>query len=420
MDLYHHDQPPFTRWVIENGLLHEPFVVIDVGVQGGEHPRWALLGDRVRVYGFDAISEAIDRIKKVDADRPHRVYRAMALGNEDGEREFFVPANTFSASFYADWRGAAAAKHGDGVQGTRMVEIRRLDSLFAAGEIPAADYIKIDCEGFDPEVLRGARTYLARSNILCVTVETNFDVSLIYPRTAFAEINDIVVQHRLLVFDLNCARYPRPAYVVARAKHPWPPADPMHDAPSLDIGQPGTFDFVFCRDFVAEDVYPKKFPRMAGSVTSPTVDKLIKSMINFELHGLMDCAVDLGDHFRSLLQERLDADEAIALLTRRPPHARNTADVIECLRMVAALRTRVIDTDQDMARKAARVAELEGTLAAQRGEFEAKLVCQAAELEAKLACQAAEFDNKLRSVQFLSTALRRELEGRARRRLGLA
>ena len=40
MDLYHHDRPPFTRWVIENGLLHEPFVVIDVGVQAGEHPRW--------------------------------------------------------------------------------------------------------------------------------------------------------------------------------------------------------------------------------------------------------------------------------------------------------------------------------------------------------------------------------------------
>jgi FkbM family methyltransferase len=350
--------------------------VIDVGVQGGEHPRWALLGDRVRVYGFDAISEAIDRIKKVKGERPHRVYRAVALGNEDGEREFFVPANTYSASFYAD-RSKQGPRQGDGAPGTRMVEIRRLDSLFATGEIPAADYIKIDCEGFDLEVLRGARTYLASSQILCVTVETGFDVSPIYPRTAFTEINDILVQHRLLVFDLNCVRYSRPAYLAARAKHPWPPADPMHDAPYLDVGQPGSFDFVFCRDFVAEDVYPKRFPMGAGSVTSLTVDKLIKSMINFELHGLMDCAVDLGDHFRSLLQERLDMDQVIALLTRRPPHARNTADVTECLRMVAALRTRVIDTDQDMA-------------------------------------------SKLRSVRFLLTTLRRELAGRARRRLGLA
>jgi FkbM family methyltransferase len=439
--------------------------VIDVGVQGGEHPRWELLGDQVRVYGFDAISEAVDRIKKVNADRPNRVYRATALGDEDGEREFFVGTNTFSSSFYhADWSGGVAA-HGDGAPGPRMVEIRRLDSLFAAGEIPAADYIKIDCEGFEPEVLRGARTYLGCSNILCVTAETAFDINWVYPRTAFAEINDIVVQHRLSVFDLNCVRYRRPAYVAARAKHPWSPADPMHDAPDLDVGQPGTFDFVFCRDFVAEDIYPNKFPKVAGSVTSPTVDKLIKSMINFELHGLMDCAVDLGDHFHSLLQERLDADEAIALLTRRPPHARNTADVTECLRMLAALRTRVIDTDQDMARKESRIAELEGMLAAQRtraidtdqdmarkeariaelegmlaalrtraietdqdmahkeahlAELEGMLAAQRGEFEANLVSQAAEFDNSLRSVRFLSTTLRRELERRARRRLGLA
>ncbi|HYZ45749.1 MAG TPA: hypothetical protein VE667_12910, partial [Xanthobacteraceae bacterium] len=72
MDLYHHDQVPFARWVISEGLLHEPFVVVDVGVQGGEHVRWGLLGDQVRVYGFDAIAEAIDRITAAGV-RPHRV-----------------------------------------------------------------------------------------------------------------------------------------------------------------------------------------------------------------------------------------------------------------------------------------------------------------------------------------------------------
>jgi hypothetical protein len=90
MDLYHNDQAPFTRWIITDGLLHEPFIVVDVGVQGGEHLRWGLLGDQVRVYGFDAISEAIDRIKAAGV-RPYRVLRAIAIGNEDGEREFFVP-----------------------------------------------------------------------------------------------------------------------------------------------------------------------------------------------------------------------------------------------------------------------------------------------------------------------------------------
>ena len=337
MDLYHHGEPSFTRWIIANKLLHEPFVVIDVGVQGGEHPRWEFLGDQVRIYGFDAISEAIDQIAA--ANRPHRVYRSLAIGNEDGKRLFYVPANRFSASFYGrDSPTDGSAEFGVGEVGAREVEIKRLDTLFGAGDIPAADYIKVDCEGFDPEVLRGAREYLAKSNILCVTVETSFGISEIFPRTPFAEINDVLVRHRLSVFDLNYVRFQRSAYAKARELHPRLAPDPLHDVPPLDIGQPGTFDFVYCRDFVRER---SPFPGedAAGAVTEPTTDKLIKSMINFELHGLMDCSVDIAEHFRKQLAHRLDVDEAIALLLRPPPYARNTADVTECLRMIASLRT---------------------------------------------------------------------------------
>ena len=368
MDLYHHDQVPFTRWVVSEGLLHEPFVVVDVGVQGGEHVRWGLLGDQVRVYGFDAISEAIDRITAAGGVRPHRVFRAIAIGNEDGEREFFVPPNTTAASFYEQVTLHQTAKHGDGAPGARVVPIRRLDTLFMAGELPAADYIKTDCESFDPEVLRGARRYLAQSNILSLTVETDFSISGTYPRTPFVEISDIAVQHRLLVFDINAVRHPRPAYVAARERHPWPPADPLHDVPYLDVGQPRTYDFLFCRDFVLEHKKPAIFADVPDAVTRPTTDKLIKAMINFELHGLMDCAVEIADHFRTQLAERLDVDTAVELLARRPPYARNTADVTECIRMIAALRLLNQQSDARLREAQAENRALQSKLAAAYGK----------------------------------------------------
>jgi FkbM family methyltransferase len=356
MDLYHHDQVPFARWVISKGLLREPFVVVDVGVQGGEHVRWELLGDQVRVYGFDAIAEAIDRITAAGV-RPHRVFRAMAIGNEDGEREFFVPPNTTAASFYEQVTLHQTAKHGDGAPGARVVPIRRLDTLYAAGELPAADYIKTDCESFDPEVLRGARRYLAQSNILSLTVETDFNISGTYPRTPFVEISDIAVEHRLIVFDVNAVRHPRPAYVAARERHPWPAADPLHDYPYLDVGQPRTYDFLFCRDFVLEQKKPEIFADLPDAVTRPTTDKLIKAMINFELHGLMDCAVEIADYFRAQLAERLDVDTAIELLARRPPYARNTADVTDAIRMIAVLRSLHQQTAARLAESEARLQE---------------------------------------------------------------
>lgn len=334
MELYDNVTPFFTRWVIDNGYLHEPFVVIDVGVQGGPHPRWKYLGNSVHIYGFDPIDEVIEALDK--SKGANEFYRAMALGNEDGQRQFKVTANTYESSFYSS--EVDVGTQGGIAVGPRTVEIRRLDTLFSAGEVPAGDYVKLDCEGFEPEVLRGAREYLAKSNVLCVTTETNFGVSPVYLRTPFVDICEMLSEHRLLVFDLNAIRTARPSYVAARARHPWPKPDIMQDSPHLDVGQPRTMEFVFCRDFVAEAMSPHHFITLPEASLAPTVDKLIKIMINFELHGLMDCAVDLAEQFRATLSQRFDVDEAIANLILPPPHPRNTADVTECMRMIHALR----------------------------------------------------------------------------------
>jgi hypothetical protein len=51
MDLARNHNPEFTKWVVSAGLLTEPFVLIDVGVQGGENIRWRPLGDCECVLG---------------------------------------------------------------------------------------------------------------------------------------------------------------------------------------------------------------------------------------------------------------------------------------------------------------------------------------------------------------------------------
>ena len=207
MDLYHHSNPPFTEWLVAEGLLTEPFVVIDIGVQGGEHPRWQFLGRFAEIHGFDPIAEVIDELSASKGRADGRHYHNLALGNEDGERRFFVCANRFNSSFYTT----------DPAAEERLVPIRRLDSLYREGAIPRADYIKLDCEGFEPEILRGAREYLRRCDVLCVTAETNFNVSPIFPRTHFHAINEIMADHRLLVYDINAARAPTASYLAALA-----------------------------------------------------------------------------------------------------------------------------------------------------------------------------------------------------------
>jgi FkbM family methyltransferase len=339
--LYNNDSPAFTTWVIENDFLKQPFVVIDVGVQGGPHPCWKHLKDKVRIYGFDAIPEVIEGLNA--RKQPNEIYFATALGGEEGTRDFYVRSDGssyYGSSFYekaSDLGGRGTLQPGS----LTKVPITRLDTLFAKGVIPPADHIKVDCDGHDPEVIRGAWRYLAQSNVVCVIIETAFIVSQQYPRSHFVAISDILTAHRLRVFDLALMRTARPDYVAAKARHPWPAPDPMKDIPDLIVGASGTVDALFCRDFVSEQVRPEHFANVPGTVTEPTTDKIIKSMINFELHGLMDCAVELAEHFRPVLSHRLDVDAAIARLMYRPSNARNTDDVRECLRMIDEIRTLV-------------------------------------------------------------------------------
>src|SRR5262249_52154604 len=150
MDSTQNRNAEFTKWVVSAGLLTEPFVLIDVGVQGGENNRWRPLDDCLVVHGFDPIEEVVQNLDRENRGRSNRYYHCMALGNTDGEQTFyFNPVNPTASSMYQQTPDRFGL---DPVEQRRIVPIRRLDSLLAEGVIPRADYIKIDVEGFEQDV----------------------------------------------------------------------------------------------------------------------------------------------------------------------------------------------------------------------------------------------------------------------------
>jgi len=139
MDIFFNANPEFTKWIASSGALREPFVVLDVGVLGGENPRWHFLGDHLVVHGFDAIKEVIDNLSTKNGKATNKMYHWFAIGNEDGEREFFFkPSNPTNSSFY---------KVPDPELQSRVVPVRKLDTLLREGVIPKADFLKVDASG---------------------------------------------------------------------------------------------------------------------------------------------------------------------------------------------------------------------------------------------------------------------------------
>src|SRR5215467_5131791 len=209
MDLGINHNAAFTKWVVSAGLLTEPFVLIDVGVQGGENIRWRPLGDHLVVHGFDPIEEVVQKLNAENRGRSNRHYHAIAVGNADGEQAFyFNSANPTASSMYRQGTGRFEVET---LEQVRTVPIRRLDSLWADGVIPQADFVKIDVEGFEKDVLLGARELLS-AGVLGLHTETNFGVSPHYPKSHFATLAELALDQHLLVFDVAFNRIPRASF----------------------------------------------------------------------------------------------------------------------------------------------------------------------------------------------------------------
>jgi FkbM family methyltransferase len=312
VDLHFNMNAAFTKWAVTTGALREPFVVVDVGVQGGESPRWHQLGDHLVVHGFDAIEEVVEALRLQHRSHQNRHYHWIAAGNTDEETTFYVnTADPCSSSFFkhgSDRFGDSTKK----IEQARSVAVRRLDTLLSEGIIAKPDFLKIDVEGFEKDVLLGARATLA--SVLGVETESNFSVSPLYPKSHFVAVQELLLEHQLLVFDINFNRIPRATFQRALERKNLPP---ILDQSS--IGKPAILNVLFCRDVIEEVDHSSHYLTQCRPIS---VDQLIKLTMVYELHGLNDIALDTVARFRDLLAPRFDVEHAAYLLAdpncRRP------------------------------------------------------------------------------------------------------
>ena len=135
----------WTRRVVRPGMT-----AVDVGAALGlfSLDLWRLVGPRGRVVAIEPADTNMDLlVRNVRNNRATVEVVQAAASNDDGTREFFLTASSDSHAFY----------HHPLIDPSRTVKVRtvRLDSV-----IERADFIKIDVEGAEVEVLEGATRLL--------------------------------------------------------------------------------------------------------------------------------------------------------------------------------------------------------------------------------------------------------------------
>lgn len=138
--------------------LHRPGLILDIGAHDGllTLPFAALPG--AQVIAFEPLPSAFARLEAACAGLSNVTLRREALGAAAGEIALRVPvldgvAAGQWASLAKDYAGFARV----GVE-THRVRVIPLDSL----GLEAVRHVKLDVEGFEQEVLEGARATLAR------------------------------------------------------------------------------------------------------------------------------------------------------------------------------------------------------------------------------------------------------------------
>lgn len=300
-----HYFPPyayFTNEICKRGILTETFRLIDVGVRGGIHDRWQAFGDHLEVWGFDALYEEGVAPLIAANKHPDRIrYFHCALGDKDEMRPFrYYPEDPSSSRF-------AAANGTDTIdENWDQLPIRRLDSLFSDGTVgPAIDFMKLDAETYEIEIIKGASEMLSHSGILGIESESHFFRTPRHPRSHFVDLYDQLAPYDMTVYDLGTVRQPRPSL-----SNGFPQEIVGGRYVMRPIGRILVCDCLFLRDTFKD----------ATVQATCSADCLLKMSAIAEVYGLQDIALEILLANGSRLADRLDVEEACNWLMREHPH----------------------------------------------------------------------------------------------------
>ena len=159
----------------------EPLSVIDVGGHQGETLRaFANNVDRFSYFSFEPNPQSFEILAScaqslANDNRDIRVKNA-AVGAEDGRVQFHVVQATAVAGILKPVEGLSERVPGGDHEIAQVIdcELVKLDTLCDASSEVSVDLLKIDTEGFDLEVMKGAKNALARGHFGAVLSEVFF------------------------------------------------------------------------------------------------------------------------------------------------------------------------------------------------------------------------------------------------------
>ena len=292
--------PLMTRHLVEELRVfeREPVVIFDVGGRGGINQEWTAFGDQLQVYCFEPDEEECRRLA---AEAPAQIkYIPQALGKSAGTVALYEAKLAASTSLYKtrmDYFGRFLNSDNGVIVGERTVVVRPLDEVVGQYGVDRIDFIKLDAEGAELDILKGGIETLGKGDVLGVLSEIRFHRE-INGSPPFWELDAFLRSRNFHLYDIEANRHSRRAL-------PYPSAADYRTAT-------GERFFGYTTRGQIQDGDALYFRDLLGGATSPL--GTLKLCALMEIYSLNDCAAELVAANKESLRQYADPDKLLDLL----------------------------------------------------------------------------------------------------------
>ncbi len=179
-------------------------LVLDIGANTGQWGRaLRIAGYAGDIISFEPLSKAHRELsKRASRDARWQVAPRMALGERNADIEINIAGNSFSSSLLKMLPMHRAGAPESAYIGCEMVAMKTLDSVVGS-VVPAGDrklFCKLDVQGYESQVLAGAKTLLPR----IAGLQMEISLAPLYDgQSSFNELLDVMARQGFEVFGFT-------------------------------------------------------------------------------------------------------------------------------------------------------------------------------------------------------------------------
>ena len=291
--------------LIKNHITH-PITMFDVGCSGGVDQGWHVFEDKLIVYGFDPVVDEIKRLNQEKKSEHHHYIEAFVVGDNTKtspivdfwprlakliSEEILVKKKNILSSFKKTLEANFWNK-------LEMTETKIYLPDFIKKNKLKPNFIKIDVDGPDFDILASIEKTLQKPEVLGVCIEVNYNGGHTDEVNTFHNVDRFLRKTGFQLFDFTKRKYslaalPAP-YIITI------PAQSSH-------GRPLQGDAIYFKDLIEMEKLGK---------IEVTTDVILKQASLFSFFDQKDSCAELLLHFKDLLPKGFELNDILDQLVQ--------------------------------------------------------------------------------------------------------